>query len=125
VLARAALQAAPEVLREIDTHTRQAQVALQEVARQNQAERLRILDRLAGGERVHGILHRVGRQHAAVVAVGIRFVVVTRESDRKGEVVQVVAVPVPADLDDSHARLAIRRLSEHAALQEAEDQRRR
>ena len=55
-------------------------------------KRLRLADRFARRQRVDRVLHRVGRQHVAVVAVGVRLVVVALEPDRDGQVAQVVAI---------------------------------
>ena len=93
----------------------QLRIALEKVPRQPQAERLGIVDRIAGGQRVHGVLHRVGRQHVGVVAVGVGFVVVTLEPDRDRQIPQVVPIAVARDLDESDAVIC-RRPSQRACV---------
>ena len=80
------------------------------------AEAFRVADRFLRRQGVDRVLHRVGRQHRAVVAVGVRLVVVALEADRDGQVAQVVPIGAAPHLDEADARLAIGRLNEHAGL---------
>ena len=78
-----------------------------------QAEGFGLADRLARGQRIHRVLHRVGRQHVAVVAVGVRCVVValrsgSRRSGRAGRDDRGRAAPARA------GRATCRRLIERA-----------
>ena len=57
-------------------------------------ERLRLADAVACRQRIDGILHRVGRQHVAIVAVRIGCVVAAFEGDGHGEVAEIVTVAV-------------------------------
>ena len=82
------------MFREIDPHAPQSWIAFQKVFRQQAPERLGLLDRMTCGQRVHRVLHRVGRQHAAIVAIRVGLVVLALEPDGDGEVLQVVPIAV-------------------------------
>ena len=75
-------------------------IAVEEMLGEPEAERLGLADRLSRGQRIHRVLHRVGRQHVAVVAVGIGLVVVPFEADRDRQVAQVVTIAAARDLDE-------------------------
>ena len=51
----------------------QSRIALEEMPGERRPNALGLADRLARRQRVHGVLHRVGRQHVAVVAVACRM----------------------------------------------------
>jgi hypothetical protein len=116
VLAFAPGNTAPAVLAQIEADAGQPGVAIEKVPREAQAERLGLADRLLRRQRVHRILHGVGREHGAVVAAGVRRVVVPLERDRDREIAQVVAIRPPQHLDQPHPGLAVGRLSDHAEL---------
>jgi hypothetical protein len=115
VLAIAARDAAPRVLRDVDAHADEPRTSIEEMARERQRERLRLVHRFPRRKRVDGVLHRVRRQHVGVVAVHIGGVVVSLEADGHGEIAHVVAPRAPGHLHEAHARLAVRGLSEHGA----------
>ena len=108
--------ASPRVLGKIDPDPIQPGVAIEEVLRQAQAERFGLAHRPLRRQRIDGVLHGVGRQHRAVVAVGIRGVVVTFEADGDGQVAQIVTIRLPEHLDEPDARFAVGRLNDHAEL---------
>ena len=83
--------------------------------REEKPERLWLADRMLRGQRIHGVLHRVGRQDVAVVAVRVRLVVLALEPDRDGEILEVVAIAVARHLDEPDARFSVGSLSEHVS----------
>ena len=118
MLALAARDASPEMLDEVYGHTRQAIVLGQKVARESLAERLGLLNRLGRRQGIHGILHRVGRQHRGVVAIRVRGVVVSFEAHGNRQIPQIVEVRSAEYLHEPNAFLAVRRVSQHAELHE-------
>ena len=69
--------------------------------------------RSARGERVHRVLHRVGRQHRAVVAGRVGLVVVALEPDRERQVAQLMTLRPPRELHEPDPRLSVGRISQH------------
>ena len=67
-------------------------------------------DAVACRQRVHGVLHRVGRQHVAIVAVRIGCVVGAFEADGHRQIAQIVTVAAARHLDEADAGLSVRRL---------------
>ena len=61
-------------------HARQLRIALQEMPAERSPNGSGSRCRRRGRQRIHGVLHRVGRQHVAIVAVGVGCVVVALES---------------------------------------------
>ncbi len=61
-------------------------------------ERLGRLDRALPRKRVHGVLHRVGRENLRVVAGGVRRAELALELHLDRQVVQLVPVPSPDPL---------------------------
>ena len=116
VFAIAARQAAPEMLDEID----RARAVSRGLRSRKCCARRRPNDSgsctgCARRQRVHCVLHRVGRQHVAVVAVDVGCVVVAFEADRdasdpgdRGDRRR------RSDLHEPDALLAVRRVSDHA-----------
>src|SRR5215470_1257792 len=74
---------------------------------QARRKRLDVIDRILPRERVHGVLHRVGRQTAAVVAFDIDPLEGTLERDTEREIDQVVRIGTAANLHQPHVRFAI------------------
>ena len=106
----------PELLREVDRHPPDMVARVEEVRRQRHAERLRLPHAVLGRQRVDGVLHGVGRQHAGIVAVDIRGVEIALEPDRHAEVEEIVAILTPVDGHEADAGLAVRRLLDHDRL---------
>ena len=104
----------PQVFRQIDACAHQARIPLEEALGQGEPEWFGSVDGLERRKRVDGILHRVGRQNGFVVAVRVDLVIMPLELDRDGEISEVVAIAMTADLNEPHRRLAIRRVNEHA-----------
>ena len=100
--------AAPQMLGEIDADPGQPLVALEEMPGEREPERFGLTDPVARGQRVDGVLHRIGRQHGAVVAVRVRLVILALEPDRDGQIAEIVPIGSAAKLHEADPRFAIR-----------------
>src|SRR5688572_14382103 len=120
MLARADGDPPPALLRHVDPDAPKAGVPRQEVPAEPQRERFGFLHSTRRGQRVDRVLHRVGRKHAAVVAIRVRFVVVAFESHRDREVGEIVAIAVPRHLDEPDSRFAVGRFREHGCTSSSE-----
>ena len=89
---------------------------LSEVIREAERERLDVRDRVAARERVHRVLHRVGREARAVVAGDVHIVERALELhvDREIDDVVWIAGVRAAHLHEAHARFAVPVPGEHA-----------
>ena len=72
-----------------------------------ETERLDVLDVILARERIHGVLHRVGRQTRSVVAVDVHRLERTLERHVEGEIDDLVRIPGAPHLHEPHARLAV------------------
>ena len=103
----------PSLLGQIDANPAQKRIPLEKELRQRPPERLGLVDRMLRRQRIHGVLHRIGRQDVAIVAIRVGLVVLAFKPDRDREILEVVAVAVPRDFDEPDARFAVGRFSEH------------
>jgi len=100
-------ESGPYPFRDFDTRAGDLRILPQEVCRQRDAELLDLIDADPRGQRVHRVLHGVGRQHFPVVAGDVRLLEVSFESNRDGQVLHVVPIAVTHDLDEPDSRLAV------------------
>ena len=76
-------------------------------------ERLNARQRMILGQHVHRVLHRVGRDDVAVVAVRVATGEVAFEGDVDADLLQLVPLAVPRDFRQPHVRLAVRIVLQH------------
>jgi len=89
----------PAMLDEVYHDTRDLLVILQKMRGQPTAKYLDRLDLLLlPGQRIDRVLHRVGRQAKAVVALGVNSVKIAFESDIDSQVLYLVALSAAVDL---------------------------
>ena len=69
------LDPVPPVVDEVDDDAIERRITFDEMTAQQLTEYLRLAEALACGQRVDGILHRVGRQHVGVVTGNVGCVV--------------------------------------------------
>jgi hypothetical protein len=94
VLSRLDGDSPPLMFHEIDPHAPQSWIAFEKVLRQQAPERLGLFDRMTRGQRVHRVLHCVGGQHVAIVAIRVGLAVIALEPDGDSDVLQVVPITV-------------------------------
>ena len=87
----------PQVLGEIDPHPRRPRAAVQKVIAQGQPEVLDVVERVLGGQRVDGVLHRVGGEDALVVPLRVGRREIPFEADAHRDVLELVALRAAAD----------------------------
>jgi hypothetical protein len=107
------LNALPGVLLDADTRRGDGLAAVDEVPRQQDAECLGRLDAVLFREGEHGVLGGVGRQDMGVGPRVVDLVQIAAERDGDVEVLDVMGVAVPRDLDDAVLRLAVLVLAEN------------
>jgi hypothetical protein len=100
--------APPRVLGKIDSDATQLGVSIQEMPAQPQTERLRLVHGFTRRKRVHRVLHGVGWEDMAVVAVRVRLVVLAVESNGDREIAHCVPISTTQDLDEPDARFPVR-----------------
>jgi hypothetical protein len=101
------LQALPRVRHQPDPRAAHLRARAHEVLDEAHPEPLEVAHVEAASERVHRVAHRVGREHAAVVARDVRRAEVALERDVDREVGDVVTVGVTRHPHEPHARLAV------------------
>jgi hypothetical protein len=109
VFARAIGDVAPAVIDQVDVHARQFRIAADEMFAEDRAEGLGLARAVARRQSIHGVFHRVGRQHVAIVALRIGCVVVAFEGDGHRQVANLVSVAAAQHLHEPDAGLAVRR----------------
>ena len=75
--------------------------------REPQRELLHVIDRILPRQRVHDVLHRIGRMARGVVAVDVDLLERAFELDVDGEIDELVLGGGALDLHQPHARFAV------------------
>src|SRR5258706_118793 len=99
-------QPLPWVLSDVDPDERHTWLR-REVFRQPRRKRLDMIDPIAPGERVHGVLHRVGGETCAVVAVQVDRIKGAFERDIERELDEVVRIGAALAFHEPHLRLPV------------------
>ena len=105
-------QARPRVLDGFDARERNAG-RRREVPGEPRRERFDVIDRILPGERIHRVLHRIGRQAGRVVTVRVNRLERAFERDAHGQVHDFVRPAPAADLQQPHVRFAVSIPGEH------------
>ena len=105
----------PGVLLDGDPGPRTASCVSTKCRASSGRELLDVADAVLAGERVHGVLLGVGRQHRGVVAVEVHGVHVAGQRDGDVEVVQHVPGRVPVDPHQPDLGLAVLVVAQHSA----------
>ena len=100
-------EALPRLLDEADGRLGHLAIGFQEVLGQRHAETLDVRQRMLPGEDVDGILHRVGGDDLAIVAVAVGGVEISFQPHIDAHLDQVVAVCVAGDFRQLNLRFAI------------------
>ena len=97
----------PRPLGDFDAHPSHGFVTLEKPRGQRQRERFDVSAGMLSCKCVHGVLHGVGRQHRGVVAQDVRGLEVALEADVDQQILHVVTIATPRQLQEPDARLTV------------------
>jgi len=98
----------------IHGHALEPGIPLEEVLAEHEPECFGLPHTVPPRDRIDSVLHRVGGQHVAIVAAGVRLGVLSLETYRYSEIAQIVTVAAAVEPYYPNPRFAVCGLDQHA-----------